>query len=90
MHWIDLSIMGIYTVGIFLIGLFSRGRNRDAADYFIAGGTLKTWFHTVMVGLSIAATFFSGISFIAYPSVVYSHGILLPVWGLVACMGDRD
>jgi hypothetical protein len=43
-----------------------------------------------MVGLSIAATFFSGISFIAYPSVVYSHGILLPVWGLVACMGDRD
>ena len=39
-----------------------------------------------MVGLSIAATFFSGISFIAYPSVVYSHGILLPFWGLIGCM----
>ena len=86
MHWIDLSIMAIYAIGIFLIGLFARGRNRDAADYFIAGGTLKTWFHTVVVGLSIAATFFSGISFIAYPSVVYSHGILLPFWGLIGCM----
>ncbi len=86
MHWIDVGIMSGYMVSIFVIGLLARGRDVDAADYFIAGGTLNTWFHTVMIGLSIAATFFSGISFIAYPSVVYSHGILLPVWGLTVCM----
>src|SRR3954466_7397085 len=86
MHWIDVGIMAVYTIGIFTIGLLSRGKDKDAADYFIAGGTLNTWFHTIMVGLSIAATFFSGISFIIYPSVVYSSGILLPVWGLAACM----
>src|SRR3954451_23776351 len=86
MHRIDLSIMAAYTIGIFAIGLLSRGKDKDAADYFIAGGTLNTWFHTIVVGLSIAATFFSGISFIAYPSIVYSNGILLTVWGLLVCM----
>jgi SSS family solute:Na+ symporter len=86
MHWIDVSIMAVYTIGIFTIGLLSRGKDKDAADYFIAGGTLNTWFHTIVVGLSIAATFFSGISFIAYPSIVYSNGILLTVWGLLVCM----
>ena len=30
-------------------------------------------FSTIVVGLSIAGTFFSGISFIAYPSVVYAR-----------------
>lgn len=86
MHWVDLGIMAAYLVGIFTIGLMARGRERTAADYFVAKGELKSWFHTILVGLSIAATFFSGISFIVYPSVVYSHGVLLPFWALLACM----
>lgn len=86
MRWIDISIMAAYTIGIFVIGLRSRGKDTDAKDYFIAGGRLNSWFHTIVVGLSIAGTFFSGISFIAYPSVVYSSGILLPAWGLVVCL----
>lgn len=86
MHWIDVSIMAAYLIGITAIGLLARGKDRDAADYFIAGGALNTLFETIVVGLSIAATFFSGISFIAYPSVVYSQGVLLPVWGVLVCM----
>lgn len=31
-----------------------------------AGGSLGGWFRAIVVGLSIAGTFFSGISFISY------------------------
>jgi Na+/proline symporter len=86
MHWIDISIMGLYLVGMTLVGMLARGKEGDAEDYFTAGGSLNNWFNTIVVGLSIAGTFFSGISFISYPSVVYSNGILLPIVGLMVCM----
>ena len=86
MHWIDIGIMVAYLVGMTLAGMLARGRDEDAEDYFTAGGSLNNWFHTIVVGLSIAGTFFSGISFISYPSVVYSSGILLTAWGLLVGM----
>src|SRR4030095_7060778 len=86
MHWIDVSIMGLYLVGMTLAGMLARGKGEDAEDYFTAGGSLNNWFNTSVVGRSIAGTFFSGISFISYPSVVYSNGILLPIVGLMVCM----
>lgn len=86
MHWIDVSIMAAYMIGISLIGILARGKGEDAEDYFVAGGSQHSWFESVLVGLSIAATFFSGISFIIYPSVTYSKGILLPVWGILVCL----
>jgi Na+/proline symporter len=86
MHWIDVGIMILYLVGCAAAGMLARGRGGDAEDYFTAKGGLNTWFSTIVVGLSIAGTFFSGISFIAYPSVVYSNGILLPFWGLLVSM----
>ncbi len=36
---------------------------------------MRSTFQSLLVGLSIAATLFSGISFLTYPSIVYSHGI---------------
>lgn len=86
MHWIDVSIMAAYMIGITIIGVLSRGKGEDAEDYFVAGGSQHSWFESVLVGLSIAATFFSGISFLVYPSVVYSNGVLLPVWGILVCL----
>src|SRR6186713_2694344 len=86
MHWIDIGIMGLYLVGMTLAGVLARGKGDDAEDYFTAGGRLNNWFSTIVVGLSIAGTFFSGISFFSYPSVAYSNGILMPVWGLAVAM----
>src|SRR3954470_13191787 len=86
MHWIDIAIMIVYLVGMTLAGMLARGKEEDAQDYFTASGSLNNWFNTIVVGLSIAGTFFSGISFISYPSVVYSSGILLPIVGLAVCM----
>lgn len=86
MHWIDLTIMAVYIFGCMGAGVLARGKRDDAEDYFTAAGGLGSWFNTIVVGLSIAGTFFSGISFITYPSVVYSSGILMPVWGMLVSM----
>ena len=60
-----------------VVGLATSGRQKDADDYFTAGGSLGGWFGTILVGLSIAATLFSGISFMFYPAVMYNGGIVL-------------
>ena len=36
MHWIDISIMGLYLVGMTLAGMLARGKGEDAEDYFTA------------------------------------------------------
>lgn len=79
MHWIDLTIMFAYIAFSVGVGIAARGKKGSTEDYFTAEGTLNTWFQTIVVGISIAGTFFSGISFISYPSVVYTNGIMVIV-----------
>lgn len=87
MHWIDLTIMAVYIIAMVVIGLLSRGERETTQDYFTAGGKLgQSWFTTIVVGISIAGTYFSGISFISYPSVTYQFGIILFVGACFVCM----
>jgi sodium-coupled monocarboxylate transporter 8/12 len=83
LHLLDVVIIVVYLLGTIAIGLLFGGRQKDTGDYFTAEGQLTRLFDSILVGLSIAATFFSGISFLAYPSVVYQGelGILV---GLVS------
>ncbi len=83
---LDLLIIVVYLGVVITVGLLARGSQRSAADYFTAGGGLGTFFGSLLVGLSIAATLFSGISFLAYPSVVYTHGVILFVGVALICM----
>jgi len=64
-------------IGMIAVGLATRGRQETADDYFIAGGMMRGWLSTTIVGLSIAATLFSGISFIFYPAETYRGGLVL-------------
>jgi len=64
-------------IGTITIGIIYRGRQEDATDYFMAGGAMRSVFQSLLVGLSIAATLFSGISFLSYPSVAYSSGAII-------------
>ena len=75
----DLAIILIYLIAMVSIGIACRGRQEDEEDYFTADGGFSRLFGSVLVGLSIAATFFSGISFLAYPSVAYSDGAAIGV-----------
>lgn len=74
MNVIDLTIVSAYLLLNVVVGIACRGRQQDTQDYFAAGGTMIGRFGTLLVGLSIAATLFSGISLLSYPSIVYTHG----------------
>jgi len=84
---LDYAIIVVYLVGIIAAGLLCRGKQDSAEDYFSGGGGMGGFFGTLAVGLSIAATFFSGISFVAIPSLVISDGskVLLLFLPLIPC-----
>jgi len=71
---IDFVIIVVYLIVMIVIGIACRGRQQDANDFFTSGGTMSGTFGTILVGLSLAATLFSGISFFAYPSLAYTDG----------------
>ncbi|MCE5186889.1 MAG: hypothetical protein LLF76_12265 [Planctomycetaceae bacterium] len=75
MRSVDLIIVFGYVAFIIALGLKGGGKQENAADVFTAGGRMSGIFHSICVGLSIAAAYFSGLSFLIYPSVVYSDGI---------------
>lgn len=77
MTWIDATVICVYMLGMIAVGLATRGRQESADDYFIAGGMMRGWLSTLIVGLSIASTLFSGISFIFYPAETYRGGLVM-------------
>ncbi len=74
---IDWGVIGLYLAGTITVGILCRGRQESASDYFTAAGTMGSYFRSVLVGLSVAAAYFSGISFLAFPSLTYSGGIMM-------------
>ena len=75
MHPVDCVIIAVYLIATITVGILSRGKQSKADDYFTARGEMTSVFQSLVVGLSLAATLFSGISFLAYPSLVYSYGL---------------
>lgn len=83
MRSIDIAVVVIYLAVVVAVGIASRGKKKSADEYFTAHGLFSGKLGTLLVGLSIAATFFSGISLIIYISSAYSGGIQIAI-GLVA------
>jgi len=71
----DIAVIVVYILGVAATGILCKGKQEDADDYFTNKGRMGGVISSIIVGLSIAATMFSGISFLAYPSVVYQNGI---------------
>lgn len=76
MNKIDLTIIVIYLGITLYLGIRFRGRQDSADDYFTASGALGGRIGSILVGLSVAATLFSGISFIGTPSLSYRAGLI--------------
>lgn len=87
LHWVDLTLIVIYLAATVIVGIASRGRQEDASDYFTGQGLFSGWFGSLLVGLSIAATLFSGISLLSYPAVIYGGGtellLALPLFAVM-------
>jgi len=80
---IDYIVFGAYLTGILIFGLYIHSRTKTADDYFLAGRSMN-WFP---IGLSVMATAFSSINYMALPSEVFKNGfyvaIALPVFFIV-------
>ncbi|MFZ9682470.1 MAG: sodium:solute symporter family transporter [Cephaloticoccus sp.] len=83
MRLVDILIVVLYLCGVVAVGIACRGRERSVDVYFTGRGLFRGPLGTLLVGLSIAATFFSGISLVIYISSVYSSGIQIGA-GLLA------
>lgn len=75
MSLIDSLIIIIYLAGIVSVGVACRGKQDNINDYFTARDGFGGAIGTVMVGLSLGATLFSALSFVVFPSVVYTYGV---------------
>lgn len=71
---IDSIIVFVYLAGIVAVGIRYRGRQDNIGDYFTAQSGFGGRLGTLLVGLSLGATVFSALSFVAYPSIVITHG----------------
>ena len=73
-HWIDLTIIIVYLLGITLIGMVSSRRQTETSTrYFLAGRSLS-W---VTVGLALFATNISTVHLIGLASSGYSDGMVI-------------
>lgn len=83
MGTVGILVVASYLLATIAIGVAFRGRQESAEDYFTADGKLASRFGSVLVGFSVAATLFSGISFLSYPSL--SYGGALTAVASLAC-----
>jgi SSS family transporter len=68
--WLDYTIFGVYLGTSVGVGLLSARGSKSLGDYFLAGRGMNS----ILVGMSILAALFSGISYLAGPADVYKNG----------------
>lgn len=73
---IDLIVIGLFFLLMLLIGIWSYFRNKNAEDYFVAGGKLPWW----LSGISHHVSGYSGAVFVAYAGLAYTHGFSVYIW----------
>jgi SSS family transporter len=66
--WLNYLVLGIYFVGMLLLGFYFMRRENSTDDFFKAGGRIPWW----AAGISIFATTLSAITFIAIPAKSYA------------------
>jgi solute:Na+ symporter, SSS family len=82
MRLLDLTVIAVYLFGVIAVGLAYRGRKEEADAFFTDKGGFRGRLGTFLVGLSIAATLFSGLSFVVYTSTAYSQGARIALGAL--------
>ncbi|WP_430972805.1 sodium:solute symporter family transporter [Sunxiuqinia rutila] len=66
--WLNYLVLGVYFIGMLLLGFYFMKRESSTDDFFKAGGRIPWW----AAGISIFATTLSAITFIAIPAKSYA------------------
>jgi SSS family solute:Na+ symporter len=64
LHWLDIGMLLLYLLGMAATGLYFSRRNVSTEEYFVGGRSFPGW----VIGLSMAGTAISSITFIAMPA----------------------
>lgn len=75
----DYVVMIGYVVGVVALGLLFTTKERNTTDYLLGGKNFPWWAITI----SIFATAFSAISFVAIPEEAYTNGLRLWLRSLI-------
>jgi len=74
MRSLDVVVIVVYLVGVVWAGLAHRSKSGDSDAFFTSKGGFTGQLGMLMVGFSMAATLFSGVSYVIYTSVAFSDG----------------
>lgn len=80
MESIDYVVLGLYFLVLIAIGFWGYTRVKSSADFYTAGGKLPWW----LSGVSHHVSGYSGVVFVAYAAIAYTHGFTLYVWWAVS------
>ncbi len=70
MRWQDWTAIGIYMLGMLAIGWYYSRRTKTTEDYLLGNRTMKP----LTVGISLFATLFSAITYLAMPGEMARYG----------------
>lgn len=73
---LDIYVISLFFVAMLIIGVWSFFKNKDAKDYFVAGGKMPWW----LSGISHHVSGYSGAVFVAYAGLAYTSGFSVYVW----------
>jgi len=79
----NIAIVGIFFIGMLIIGLFSMKKIKDTSSYFVADRNGST----VTITGSLLATIIGGSSTIGIAGLGYSKGLVGAWWMLVGAIG---
>jgi SSS family solute:Na+ symporter len=87
LHWLDLAMLGLYLAAMAAAGVYFARKNNDTEEYFLGGRRFSGW----VVGLSMAGTAISSITFLSMPADAFKTTwlrflpyALMPLAALVA------
>src|ERR1700693_3690330 len=75
---LDYGIFIVYLIGAVSVGLLFVREQRTVKDYFLAGRSMNS----ILVGISVMAALFSGVSYLGASGEVYAHSLALMWAGL--------
>ncbi len=75
----DYLVLAAYFFVLIGIGVWAYFRVQSSADFYTAGGNLPWW----LSGISHHVSGYSGVVFVAYAAIAYTHGLTIYIWWAV-------
>ncbi len=79
LHGIDYAVIIAYLAGTLLLSFRFHGKQKNTSDYFFGSGKICWW----AMAISLFATVFSAISFVAIPGEAYNYGLTMFVDNII-------